>query len=222
VVRNCLAGGGSSGLNSAKDIWWIMSMNAEPVLEKILSDARAEAEKIKNAAEVKRSEEQSQIDEQLREYRKQTDALAQKAGEEKKARILAAARMDIAKQLLAEKRKILDEVFDKAREQLKNLPDEQYRKLMTKLMLEAVETGDEEVIIDSTEKRIDQNFIRNINQQLAPGRKGNLKLSGDRANIGGGFILKRGKIKNDVSVKVLLARARRELEIALAKELFED
>jgi vacuolar-type H+-ATPase subunit E/Vma4 len=47
-------------------------------------------------------------------------------------------------------------------------------------------------------------------------------LSGDRANIGGGFILKRGKIKNDVSVKVLLARARRELEIALAKELFED
>jgi len=197
-------------------------MNAEPVLEKILSDARAEAEKIKNAAEVKRSEEQSQIDEQLREYRKQTDTLAQKAGEEKKAHLLAAARMDIAKQLLAEKRKILDEVFDKAREQLKNLPDEQYRKLMTKLMLEAVETGDEEVIIDSTEKRIDQNFIRNINQQLAPGRKGNLKLSGDRANIGGGFILKRGKIKNDVSVKVLLARARRELEIALAKELFED
>jgi V/A-type H+-transporting ATPase subunit E len=233
VVRNCLAGGGSSGLNSAKDIWWIMSMNAEPVLEKILSDARAEAEKIKNAAEVKRSEEQSQIDEQLLEYRKQTDTFAQKAGEEKKAHLLAAARMDIAKQLLAEKRKILNEVFDKAREQLKNLPDEQYCKLMTRLMLEAVETGDEEVIIDNEERRINQKFIENINQQLAPGRtrqgeapcrspKGNLKLSGDRANIGGGFILKRGKIKNDVSVKVLLARARRELEIALAKELFED
>jgi V/A-type H+-transporting ATPase subunit E len=217
-----LAGGGSSGLNSAKDIWWIMSMNAEPVLEKILSDARAEAEKIKNAAEVKRSEEQSQIDEQLREYRKQTDMLAQKAGEEKKAHLLAAARMDIAKQLLAEKRKILDEVFDKARQQVENLSDEQYCKLMTRLMLEAVETGDEEVIIDNEERRINQNFIENINQQLASGRKGNLKLSEDRDNIEAGFILKRGKIKNDVSVEVLLAQARRELEIELAKELFGD
>lgn len=199
-----------------------MSMNAEPVLEKILSDARAEAEKIKNAAEVKRSEEQSQIDEQLREYRKQTDMLAQKAGEEKKAHLLAAARMDIAKQLLAEKRKILDEVFDKARQQVENLSDEQYCKLMTRLMLEAVETGDEEVIIDNEERRINQNFIENINQQLASGRKGNLKLSEDRDNIEAGFILKRGKIKNDVSVEVLLAQARRELEIELAKELFGD
>jgi V/A-type H+-transporting ATPase subunit E len=233
VVWDCLAGGGSSGLNSAKDNRWIMSMNAEPVLEKILSDARAEAEKIKKAAEVKRSEEQSQIDEQLREYRKQTDMLAQKAGEEKKAHLLAAARMDIAKQLLAEKRKILDEVFAQAREQLKNLPDEQYRKLMTKLMLQAVETGDEEVIIDNEERRINQKFIENINQQLAPGRtrqgeapcrspKGNLRLSEEKANLGRGFILKRGKVKNDVSIKVLLARARRELEIGLAKELFEN
>jgi V/A-type H+-transporting ATPase subunit E len=141
--------------------------------------------------------------------------------------------MDIAKQLLAEKRKILDEVFAQAREQLKNLPDEQYRKLMTKLMLQAVETGDEEVIIDNEERRINQKFIENINQQLAPGRtrqgeapcrspKGNLSLSGEKANLGRGFILKRGKIKNDVSIKVLLARARRELEIGLAKELFEN
>jgi hypothetical protein len=52
--------------------------------------------------------------------------------------------------------------------------------------------------------------------------KGNLSLSGEKANLGRGFILKRGKIKNDVSIKVLLARARRELEIGLAKELFEN
>jgi V/A-type H+-transporting ATPase subunit E len=208
-------------------------MEGQQVIEKILADARAEAEKIKKQAREKEAVEQAKLKEQLREFDKQTQAIAQKAGEDKKAHLLAAARMDIAKQLLAEKRKILDEVFAQARQHLENLSDEQYCKLMAKLMLQAVETGDEEVIIDNEEKRINQKFIENINQQLAPGRtrqgeapcrspKGNLKLSGDRANIGGGFILKRGKIKNDVSVKVLLARARRELEIALAKELFED
>jgi V/A-type H+-transporting ATPase subunit E len=197
-------------------------MEGQQVIEKILADAGTEAEKIKKQAREKEAVEQAKLKEQLREFDKQTQTIAQKAGEDKKAHLLAAARMDIAKQLLAEKRKILDEVFAQARQHLENLSDEQYCRLMTKLMLQAVESGDEEVVIDNEEKRIDQKFIKNINQQLAPGRKGNLKLSGDRANIGAGFILKRGKIKNDVSVEVLLAQARRELEIALAKELFED
>jgi V/A-type H+-transporting ATPase subunit E len=197
-------------------------MEGQQVIEKILADAKAEAEKIKKQAKEKEAVEQAKLKEQLREFDKQTQAIAQKAGEDKKAHLLAAARMDIAKQLLAEKRKILDEVFAQARQHLENLSDEQYCKLMTKLMLKAVESGDEEVVIDNEEKRIDQKFIKNINQQLAPGRKGNLRLSEDRDNIGSGFILKRGKIKNNVSVEVLLAQARRELEIELAKELFQN
>ena len=197
-------------------------MEGQQVVEKILADAGTEAEKIKKQAKEKEAVEQAKLNEQISEYKKQTDIIAQKAGEDKKAHLLAAARMDIAKQLLAEKRKILDEVFAQARQRLENLSDEQYRKLMTRLMLEAVETGDEEVVIDNEEKRIDQKFIKNINQQLGPGRKGNLKLSEDRDNIGSGFILKRGKIKNNVSVEVLLAQARKELEIELAKEFFED
>jgi V/A-type H+-transporting ATPase subunit E len=197
-------------------------MEGQQVIEKILADAKAEAEKIKKQAREKEAVEQAKLKEQLREFDKQTQAIAQKTGEDKKAHLLAAARMDIARQLLAEKRKILDEVFAQARQHLENLSDEQYCKLMTKLMLKAVESGDEEVIIDNEEKRIDQKFIKNINQQLAPGRKGNLRLSEDRDNIEAGFILKRGKIKNNVSVEVLLAQARRELEIELAKELFGD
>ena len=197
-------------------------MEGEQVIEKILADAKSEAQKITKQADEAQAAEQAKLDEQLKAFKKQTDALAQKAGEDEKAHILAAARMDIAKQFLAEKRKILDEVFDQARKQLEKLSDEQYLKLMTKLMLEAVETGDEEVIVDNKEKRIDQKFIGKISQQLGSGRKGNLKLSEERTNIGGGFILKRGKIKNDVSVSVLLAKAREGLEIELAKEIFGD
>ena len=197
-------------------------MDAEQVIEKILSDARAEASKKKKQAEEKEALEQTRLDEQLNGYKKQTETLAQKAGREKKLHLLAAARMDIAKQLLAEKRKLLDEVFARAREQLQNLPDAEYRKLMTKLMLDAVETGDEEVIIDKNENRIDQEFVNQVNGQLGSSDKGNLRLSDERQNLGGGFILRRGKIKNNVSLDVLLAQARKELEIELAKELFEN
>ena len=195
-------------------------MGAEEVVEKILADARAEADKITKAADEKEAAEQAQLDEHLDEYKKQTEALAKKAGADKKAHLLAAARMDIAKEYLGKKRKILDEVFARAEKKLKGLPDKEYCELMENLMLEAVETGDEEVIVDKKETRIDQNFIKQINRKLGPGYQGNLRLSSEKQDIRAGFILRRGKIKNNVSLDVLLAQARKALEIELAKDLF--
>jgi len=195
-------------------------MEAEQVVEKILADARAEAEKIKKQAQERQAAQQAKLDEQLKEYKKQTEMLAKKSAEDAKAHLLAAARMDIAKQLLAEKRRILDEVFNQAQTQLQNLSDEDYRKLMTKLMLEAVESGNEEVIVDDNEARINQEFINQINRQLGSEKKGNLKLSKHRENIGAGFILRDGKINTNASVGILLAQLRKQLEIELTKELF--
>ena len=197
-------------------------MDAEQVIKKILSEANNEAAKIKAEADEKQAAEQSKLAEQLSEYKKQSGILAKKAAEEKKEHLLAAARMDIAKEYLAAKRKILDEVFEKAQEQMQNLRDDEYIRLMTKLMLNAVETGDEEVIVDKNEKRIDQKFIKHINRELGPGFKGNLRLADEKQNLGAGFILRRGKIKTNVSLDVLLERAQKELEIELAKELFEN
>jgi len=195
-------------------------MGAEEVIEKILADAKAEAQKIKQQADDKEAAEQTKLRQQFDEYNKQTQTLAEKRAGDEKLHILATARMDIAKQLLAEKRKILDEVFEQTQTQLKKLPDTESRKLMTKLMLEAVETGDEEVIVDKNETRIDDKFISQINQRLGSASKGRLKLSGERQTLGAGFILKRGKIKVIVSIAVLLNQGRRELEIELAIELF--
>jgi V/A-type H+-transporting ATPase subunit E len=197
-------------------------MEAVQVVEKILADAKAEAEKIKKQAEANEAAEQAKLAEQLDEYKKQTEILAKKAGEDEESHILAAARMDIAKQLLAEKRKILDEVFEQARQQLQNLPEQEYRTLCTKLMLETVETGDEEIIVDKNEKHINQDLIDQVNRQLSSKGKGELNLSDQKQDIGAGFILKRGQIKTNVSLDVLLDQARKELEIDLAKELFKD
>ena len=195
-------------------------MEAEQVVEKILADAKGQAEKIKAEAQAKEADEQAELNKQLDEYRKQTGILADKTGQDKKAHLLAAARMEIAKEFLAGKRKLLDEDFDQAQTQLRNLPDEEYCAFWTKLMAEAVETGNEEVIVDNNETRIDDKFIKLVNHQAGGDSKRNLKLADERQNIGSGFILKRDKIKVNVSMPVLLAQARNKLEIELAKELF--
>jgi V/A-type H+-transporting ATPase subunit E len=195
-------------------------MEAEQVVEKILSEARSEAEAIKRKADEKEAAERKKFEAELAEYKKQTEVLAKKAALDEKAHLLAGARMEIAKEYLAEKRKILDEIFEKAREELKSLPDDRYQEIMKKLMLSAVETGDEEVIVDTNEKRIDREFIQQVNHELGRGHEGKLRLSDERQDIGCGFILKRGKIKNNASLDVLLADAREALEIELAKEVF--
>ncbi len=197
-------------------------MEAQQVINKILSEAQEQADKIKSEARQKQADEQTRLDKQLSEYKTQTSELAKKAGEDKKAHMLAAARMDIGKKYLTQKRELLQEVFDKAKEQLASMPDDQYRRLMKKLMMAAVETGDEEVIVDTNEKRIDHEFIKQVNRELGPGFHGNLRLSEEKETIGSGFVLRRGKIRNNVSLAVLLDEAKKELEIELAKELFAD
>lgn len=195
-------------------------MEAQQVIEKILSDAKAEVEKIGKEARDKAAAEQAKVDEQLAEYRQQTDAFAQKAAEDQKSHILAGARMEAAKEYLRAKTAIMDEVFKQARQRLLDLPAKDYRALMTRLLSEAVETGEEEVIVGKNEKHIDQKVIDEVNAKLTGERQGSLKLAKEKHGLAGGLILRRGKIKTNISVDVLLGQARNDLVIELANDLF--
>jgi len=195
-------------------------MSADNVVEKILSDARAEAEKTAKQARDAQAAEDARHNEQLQEYTRQTHLLAEKAAHDEKSHLLSAARMQMAKDYLAEKTKILEEVFLQARRQIESLPDEQYRESMIRLMCQAVQTGDEQVVIGKNENRINQDLVNQVNKRLGSAGKGGLKLSSERLNISGGFVLRRGKVKTNVSLDVLLDQARKEIEIDLAKEIF--
>jgi V/A-type H+-transporting ATPase subunit E len=197
-------------------------MEAEQVVGKILSEARAEAEKIISEAKSRAAAEQAKLESELAKYNKETEVLAAEAAEDKKERMLAMARMDVRKELGAAKVALVDEVFEKAREKIRNLSDDEYRKLISELMIKAVETGDEEVIVGKDEKRIDDKFIKQINRQLGSGFRGNLRLSGEKADISGGFILRRNNIQTNVSIEVMVDSMREELESEVVKDLFSE
>ncbi len=197
-------------------------MEPQQVVNKILDDANKEAQRIGTQALEKLNAQQQELQNQLREHEEQTKSLAEKEANTQKQRKLSAARMDIAKQKLAEKRKILEKVFEQARQQFKEMPEQDYIELINRLLLKTVETGDEEVIIDKDESRIDQDFIKEVNRKLGTGYKGNLRLSEKREYLDAGFVLKRGKVKTNLSLKLLLSQASDELEIELAKILFTD
>jgi len=196
-------------------------MNAEQVVEKILSEANTEAEKILSAAKVKAAAEESKLNNTLESFRKDTQELVEKSAAEKRDRMLANARMGLQKELLASKCALLDEVFELAIKKIAGLDDKAYLSLMESKLIEAVETGNEEVVIGKNETRIDAGFVKQVNRQLGPGYKGNLQLSEERTDISGGFILRRGKVQTNISTEVLVGQIREEMEMQLAGELFE-
>lgn len=195
-------------------------MNAEQVINKILTEARQQAEAIVQEATEKRDEKMRQLEDELSAYREETDRLAAEAAEDRRSRMLAAARMENARAMLKAKTELLDEVFARAEDRIAKMPDESYKALITKLMSQAVETGDEEVIVGKDEKRITGDFIKQVNRQLGTGFKGNLRLSDRRAEIKGGFILKRGRVQVNAAVEVLVERLREAMEMELASRLF--
>lgn len=197
-------------------------MEAKQVVDKILDDAKKEAQKIKEQAEEDAKKQEQGFANELQDYEAETKSLADEAAKTRKQRLLASARMDLAKEKLSEKRKVLDEVFKQASKEFREMPDDEYREVISNLILKAVETGDEEVIMDKGESRIDQEFIKEVNRKLGPGYQGNLRLSEEKDDLEASVILKRGKVKTNLSLKVLLAQAKEELEIELANLLFRD
>ncbi len=197
-------------------------MNPQQVVDKILAEAKTKADQIKRQAQDQQAAEQKKFDDRMAEFQQQTQQLAEQAAQTEKAQILALARMENMKDFLAEKARLLDEVFARSRQKLRELPDDQYRQLMARLLAEAVETGDEQVVAGKDDPRIDQKLVDDVNRQLADKGKGKLSLSPDKHNLGGGFLLQRGQIRTNVTTDVLVGQARTDLEIELSKELFKD
>lgn len=195
-------------------------MNAEQVVEKILSQARAEADSILAKANQAVEKENQLLEKELETWRQDTQKLAEAAGQDKLSRMLAAARMQNAKDILAAKGRILDELFAMVKQRIEQMPDNEYLELMKRLLQKCVRSGHEEVIVGKNENRINQAFINKVNTELLWQAKGGLRLSQSREDIGGGFILSSGKVRINSSTDVLVGQLRDKMEMELAAELF--
>jgi V/A-type H+-transporting ATPase subunit E len=197
-------------------------MNAEQVVQKILAEANEQAQKMLSEAKAKAARQKTQLDSELADFETKTKDLAKAAAEDKLQRMLAGARMDNAKQLLAAKVDILNDVFKQAKKAVNDLPDEAYLGWVTAMIKQAVESGDEQVIVGKDETRINSDFLKKVNAQLGAGFKGNLRLAAQRGSFSGGFVLARGKVQINASTDVLVENLRESMQIELSQILFTD
>lgn len=196
-------------------------MNAEQVVEKILSQARAEADQLTSSANETARKENQRLEKEMEAWRQETAKLAEAAGRDKLARMLAAARMQNARDLLAAKGQILDELFVRVKQGIEQLSDNEYLELIKRLLQKTVRTGQEEVIVGKNENRINPAFLDKLNTELLWQAKGGLRLSPTREDIGGGFILSSGKVRINAGTDVLVGQLRDRMEMELVAGLFQ-
>ncbi|MGI6112984.1 MAG: V-type ATP synthase subunit E [Mahellales bacterium] len=195
---------------------------AEKLVDRILKEGRQRADEITSNGQKKADEI---IENAKQEAQKKVEAIEQKAREdaqEIKRRVRAVAEMEMRKDILAVKQQLMDQVFDQAMEQLKNLSTEEYQNILLNLFIKTVDTGREQVIIASGDhERVNQQFIDRVNQTLKEQSKtGNLTLSGESRDIKGGFILKSGGVEINNSFEAILRMEREDLEPKVAEILF--
>jgi len=193
-------------------------MDTNQVVQKILSEAQAAADKIKAEADNKVKTIKTANEKELSTFRQETQRLCEKAAKEKKDQILAGVRMAASRQETETKRNLLNKVIEKTAEAIKKLNDAEYLSLMEGLIIASVKTGNEELVVGKQEKRINEAFVRRVNQKLAD--KGHLSLAADKIDIDAGFILREDKRQINAAIDVMLKFAAQQLEGKLAEQLF--
>ena len=199
-------------------------MPVEKIVERILREAEDEARKIEGDAQKEIERIRGDEAEQVKSIEEEASAQAETAAREEEQRRLSAADLEFRKKRLAEKQGLIEGAFDRALRKLVDMDARAYGERIGHLLLAAVDTGNEEVIISSRdEERITQKLLDRTNELLvSQGRKGELKLSEERRDLIGGFVLRRGRRETNCSLESIFASGREELEPMIAEKLFSE
>lgn len=193
---------------------------ADKVVAKILKEAEKESAQILEAAREEAERIATSSSQKFLRISQNAKQLAEERALEEKERILASANLDIRKAILERKQMLMDEAFRSAMLHLRQKNTKEYVTLIEKLLLGAVESGTEEVIVGEADRGIiNAEVIARVNKRL--GRRGNLTLSETPGSMTGGFVLRHGKIDTNLSFDGLIELAREGLETEVAKILFQ-
>jgi len=196
---------------------------AESLISKIVQDSEEKAQEI----QVKADEEVAKILEKAKADAKEAARLienkAKAKAEESHARALTMAGLESRKEILSEKQNQIDKAFMGAVEEIAAFPKGEYQEIIMKMLLEAVESGEETFSVSpGDEKRLDDEFIQKANEELKKqGKKGELKLAVDKDDFGGGFVLKSAQYRINSSFNSIIKMQRDELEPEVAEILFQ-
>lgn len=190
-------------------------MSKEAIIDKILSDANLKGDAIIGEANEKANEIISLAAKQCKDYLYQSKTEIDRLTLEIDERSRSVAELDARKLLLAAKAQVLDSVYAKTLEKLRNLDKEQYSALIFS-MLENAKDGDV-VTVSEREKDI---VTKESLADFAKKKGISLTLADKFGDFDGGVIISENGVDNNFTLEVEVALLREQTETKIAKEIF--
>ena len=190
-------------------------MSKEAIIERILSDADAQARAAIEEAENKAAEILAVAEKQCDSHRRKVAADTARAVEDVAARAEVVAGLDAGKLMLAAKADILDRVYAMALEKARALDKKTSRKVVEG-MLQCAENGDK-VIVSERERGI---VTKDMVAEVAKSKNIKLTLSSEKGTFDGGIILTSDGVDKNLTLETEFALLRAETEAETAKKLF--
>lgn len=197
-------------------------MSGDKIIQKIEEEAKQDAAAIGAAAQEKARKEKEQILAKAQEQVREIQAKSQVDAKEAAGRLQLIAELQSRKENLASKRKVLQEAFDRAAEQLEALPQEQWEKLIGRIVLGSDLIGHEKLVVPAKDRPwYEQGLLAQLNKELKDqGREGSLTLSDRTAGFTDGVLIEGETCDYDGSFATLLEDVRTGEEYRVAELLF--
>lgn len=208
-----------------------MMNEVQPLLNSILDEANQEAEEIREAGRLKARSVQEEFKARAEQRRSELLAEAEKKAKEEKSRQKIQAQLEMKRELLEEKAKIIDGLFQTVRDRLTQMETGAYQRLMLRLVIEALRAGAQEagdnpaqlILSLRDQERLGRSFLEQVTQELKKEGltlRGGLSLGEADPALSGGFFLRQGKIVQNYSLDNLVNAKREELLPEIGRRLF--
>ena len=196
----------------------------EKITAKLASDCEAELAQLRAETQEKCQAVKEAGDKAAQEEYWRLVKSGVKDCEQRVSQLSRTAQMEARKSVLALKQEMVSEAFERAKEMLANLPEEQYVAFLGRKAAAAAMFGQEELYFSQRDMAgAGKKIVAEANRLLAArGVDGMLTMGGEPRDISGGFILKQGDIEVNCSVELLCEQCRAELAAQVAGILFGD
>ena len=190
----------------------------EKIIAHIQADAKAQADAILAQAEQQCAEIKADFDKQAADRYSERIRSGVKACQDEVDCRVRIDQMEARKGTLAVKQEMVALAFDKALEQLCNLPEEQYVAFLAALAARASVSRDEEIILNARDRAaVGEKVVSAANTRLGSGK---LTLANETRDFAGGLILRRGNVEANCTAELLVELQRGELSAEIAGLLF--
>ena len=191
------------------------------ILEHIKGDADAEVNKILSQA---KSEAELIIEEAKLEGKKKVLLMEEKANSDYEALIKkgeSAAKLKEKRMILESKQEVIEEMIEASRDSLTKSPNNEYFEIILKMVGKYALNEEGQLLFSKSDlDRMPKDFIKKLNNVLEDKKGAVLTISDKTIPIDGGFIIKYGEVEVNCSFEALFLAARETLQDKVGALLF--